>query len=154
MVDSDDSDSSEIPDYREVYENRVRFAETDQQGVVFYGEYFTYQDEAFSAFLRAIDYPHRQMLENGWETRVVNASLDYRASARFEDCVVNDLRISKIGTSSLVSAYRARRRSDDAVLVEGTVTHVAIDAETDESIRVPDDFREAVAAFQGGLPTE
>ncbi|SEW01841.1 acyl-CoA thioesterase [Natrinema salifodinae] len=139
------------PAFRTVFENRVRFAETDQQGVVFYGEYFTFQDEAVSAFLRAIDYDYDRMVENGWQIHVVNSELNYRAGAEFGDVIDNELRVAEIGTSSLAFEYRARRRADDAVLADGTVTHVAVDRETEAPTRIPDAFRQAVAAFQGSL---
>ena len=137
---------------QDVYENRVRFAETDQQGVVFYGEYVTYQDETFNAFVRAIDYGYDRMRREGWETHVVHVDLDYRATAGFEDDVVNAMRVDRIGESSLTAAYRARRKDDDATLAEGHVTHVAV--ADGEPTRVPDDFREAVVAFQDEPPEQ
>ncbi|OAQ52835.1 thioesterase superfamily protein [Natrinema mahii] len=142
------------PAFQPVFENRVRFAETDQQGIVFYGEYFTFQDEAVSAFFRAIDYGYDRMRADGWQIHVVNTELNYRTGAEFEDVIVNELRVADIGTSSLEYEYRARRKVDDAVLADGTVTQVAVDTETEEPTRIPDAFREAVAAFQGGLETD
>lgn len=135
----------------EVYENRVRFAETDQQGVVFYGEYVTYQDEAMAAFLRAIGYDYTTLAEREWDVHVAHVDLDYRAPARFEDEIVNAIRVESIGHTSITFAYRARRKDDDTVLVEGSVTHVAVD-ETGTPTRVPDDFRDAVVAFQDEPP--
>ncbi len=135
----------------EVYENRVRFAETDQQGVVFYGEYVTYQDEAMTAFLRAIGYDYTTLSEREWDVHVAHVDLDYRAPARFEDEIVNTIRVESIGHTSITFAYRARRKDDDTVLVEGSVTHVAVD-ETGTPTRVPDDFRDAVVAFQDEPP--
>lgn len=135
----------------EVYENRVRFAETDQQGVVFYGEYVTYQDEAMTAFLRAIGYDYTTLAEREWDVHVAHVDLDYRAPARFEDEIVNTIRVESIGHTSITFAYRARRKDDDTVLVEGSVTHVAVD-ETGSPTRVPDDFRDAVVAFQDEPP--
>lgn len=135
----------------EVYENQVRFAETDQQGVVFYGEYVTYQDETMSAFLRAIDYDYTTLTDREWDIHVAHLDLDYRAPARFEDEIVNAIRVEAIGHASITFVYRARRKADDTVLVEGRVTHVAVD-ETGSSTRVPDDFRKAVVAFQDEPP--
>lgn len=138
--------------FRTVFENRVRFAETDMQGVVFYGEYFTYQDEAVSAFMREIDYGHERMVEEGWQIHVVNASLDYRDAATFDDRLRNRVRVAEVGSSSLTFDHRVERE-DGTVVAEGTVTHVAVDLETDAPTPIPDAFREAVAAFQGGLET-
>ncbi len=154
-TDADESQRDvDAPSFQPVFENRVRFAETDQQGIVFYGEYFTFQDEAVSAFFRALDYGYDRMLEDGWQIHVVNTELNYRAGAEFEDVIVNELRVAEIGTSSLEYEYRAKRKGDGALLVDGTVTQVAVDTETEEPTRIPDAFREAVAAFQGGLETD
>ena len=139
------------PEFRTVFENRVRFAETDLQGVVFYGEYFTYQDEAISAFFREIGYDHDRMIENGWQVHVVNAALDYRDGAGFGDRLRNRVRVAAVGTSSLTFEHRIER-ADGTLVAEGSVTHVAVDLETEEPTPLPEAFLEAVSAYQGGLP--
>ena len=145
---------SDAPEFQPVFENRVRFAETDQQGIVFYGEYFTFQDEAVSEFFRRIEYSYEEMEADGWQVHVANTELNYRDAAEFGDVLVNELRVVELGTASFTFEYRARRKADDRVLVDGSVTHVAVDLETEEPTPVPDAFREAVADFQGGLPTD
>ncbi|SER68256.1 acyl-CoA thioesterase [Natrinema salaciae] len=153
--DTTDADrASDGPAFQPVFENRVRFAETDQQGIVFYGEYFTFQDEAVSAFLRAIDYGYDRMIDNGWQIHVANTELNYRTGAEFEDVIVNELRVADIGTASLEYEYRATRKHDGELLADGTVTQVAVDLETEETTRIPDAFRDAVATFQGGLASD
>lgn len=148
---SDQEPASDAPDFQPVFENRVRFAETDQQGIVFYGEYFTFQDEAVSEFFRRIEYSYEEMAEDGWQVHVANTELNYRDAAEFGDVLVNELRIVEIGTASFTFEYRVRRQGDDEVIADGSVTHVAVDLETEEPTAVPDAFREAVTAFQGGL---
>ena len=137
----------------DVFENRVRFAETDQQGVVFYGEYVTFQDEAISGFFRAIGYDYDTIRAADWDIHVAHVDLDYRAPARFEDDLVTAVRIERIGHSSIAFATETRRRDDGRVLAEGRVVHVAVDADG-EATRVPDDFREAVVAFQDEPPRQ
>ncbi|MFD1587711.1 acyl-CoA thioesterase [Halorientalis brevis] len=137
-----------------VWENRVRFEETDMQGVVFYGNYVTFQDEASSAYFRAIDYSYGAIAEAGWDIHVVNVDLDYRGQATFEDELVHGFRVATIGESSMTSEYAAWRPADDELLAEGTVTHVAVDGETGDPTRVPDEFREAVIDFQERPPEQ
>lgn len=124
--------------------DRVRFAETDAQGIVFYGTYFTYMDEAFNAYLREIRYRYDRMAEEGWTTHVVHADLDYHAAARFEDLIESRLEITAIGERSLTAAFEARNETTGDLLASGSVIHVAVEHETSEAIRVPDTFREAV----------
>lgn len=138
----------------DVYENRVRFEETDMQGVVFYANYVTYQDETMSEYLRRIGYPYDAFEEAGWDIRVVHVELDYRGSATFDDELINGIRVESIGNSSIDWSYSARQKHDDSPVVEGGVTHVAVDTETGETTRVPQKFREAVVEFQDEPPED
>lgn len=135
-----------------VFRNQVRFQETDRQGIVFYGTFFTYQDEAVNNYLRTIGYPYHRLEENGWTTHTVHADLDYYAPAEFGDTILNRLRIAAISNSSITAEYTAERETDNEKLAEGTVIHVAVDHETTEPIRVPPDFRDAVVDYQHTPP--
>jgi len=139
-------------DLHYVFDNRVRFAETDAQGVVFYGEYVTYQDEAFGAFLRELDKPFGAFEDDGLDLHVVHTDVDYHAQAEFGDDLTNGIRIASFGESSVDFEWACRQRATDEVVATGHVTHVAVDAETGAPTRVPDDFRETVAAFQDAPP--
>lgn len=136
-----------------ILENRVRFAETDLHGHVFYGEFFTYADETFNELLRRIDYPYDRMHAEGWTTNVVHAELDYHAPVEYEDIVENRLRIDRIGERSLTAVYEADVGGEP--VASGEVVHVAVrfgeegdDGEGSAAVPVPDAFREAVAEFQ------
>lgn len=135
-----------------LWENQVRFEETDSQGVVFYGNYVTYQDETFSEFLRQVGYDYHALEDEGWDIHVVHVDLDYRAPATFDDWLVNGIRIDGIRNSSIDFEYACRQRDDGTLVADGSLTHVAVDAETGESTRVPDEFREAVATYQSTPP--
>lgn len=148
---SNDVSADEATDrYHDVWETRVRFAETDAQGIVFFGEYLTYLDETFAAFLEAMDYPYDQLVADGWETHVVNVDVDYHGAAEFADDLVCGVYVDAIRNSSVTFEWRCRRGED--VVTSGTITHVAVDAEGEGTVRVPDAFRDAVVAFQSVAP--
>ncbi|WP_254839480.1 acyl-CoA thioesterase [Natronomonas marina] len=133
-----------------VFENTVRFEETDAQGVVFYGNYVTFQDEAFTAYLEAIGYPYETLRAAEWDVHVVHVDLDYRKPAEFRDRLHNAIRVDAIRESSIEFDYECR--DDDGDLVaDGGLVHVAVD-ESGEPTRVPDEFREAAVAFQETPP--
>lgn len=134
----------------EVFENTVRFAETDAQGIVFYGNYATYQDETFTEFMEAIGYPYDEVEDAGWDVHVVNLELNYRRPAEFRDRLTNAMRVTAIRESSIEFAYECRDEAGEP-LVEGTVVHVAVD-DSGSPTRVPDAFREAVVEFQDEPP--
>lgn len=139
-------------DLHYVFENRVRFAETDAQGVVYYGEYVTFQDETFNAFLRDLGYPYGEFEDAGIDFHVVHTEVDYLAQAGFEDALANGIRVESIGESSVHFAWACRRRAGDAVVATGGLSHVAVDASTGDPTRVPDGFRETVRAYQDEPP--
>ena len=134
----------------EVFENTVRFEETDAQGVVFYGNYVTFQDEAVTAYLEAIGYPYETLRNADWDVHVVHVDLDYRAPAEFRDRLYNAVRVSAVRESSVEFEYECRDKDDDLV-AEGGLVHVAVD-KSGEPTRVPEEFREAVVDFQAEPP--
>lgn len=134
---------------QDVWETTVRFAETDAQGVVFYGEYVTYQDETFSQYLRDIGFAWEDLETEDWDVHVVHTDVDYRSFAEFGDRLVCGIRVTAIRESSMDLEWNCRQ-TDGTLVAEGHLTHVAV--RDGEPTRVPDDFRDAVVAFQPEPP--
>ncbi len=140
-------------DLPQIWENRVRFEETDRQGIVFYGNYVTFQDETVTQFFRETGFDYTQRHQE-WDVHVVNVDLNYHGQADVGDELVHGVRVDTFGTSSMTFEYAARRVDDGSLVVEGSVTHVAVDGETGEPTPIPEDFRESVREFQDEPPTE
>jgi len=132
-----------------VYTMRVRFRDTDIQGHVYFGNYFVFCDEALGAYMRATGTPWQDMVRSGTDMFYVNANCDYMGSARFEEDVHIETRISKFGTSSFTSSFTIRNDRQET-LAKASVTSVCVDPKTREKVTVPDAFRAAVAAFEEG----
>lgn len=64
---------------------RVPYADTDQMGVVYYGNYLTLFERARNELMRACGYTYRQCEEEGWALPVVHAEVDYRRPAKYDD---------------------------------------------------------------------
>lgn len=118
-----------------------RYAEIDQQGVVFFGHYLTWCDEAFTAFQNAIGYPYPAMIADGVDIQIVHAELDYGASVNWGDAVSIEVENEKVGTTSTTTRFSIRRRGDDgeawsdAVVVR--LVHVCVDATEFTKVPVP-----------------
>ncbi len=130
-----------------IYENRVRFAETDAQGVVFYGNYAMYQDEATLEFYRQVGHSYEEVLQGDWEVFIVHLDLDFHASAHFGERLRHGVRIDTFGTTSLSFEYACERIDDGRLIADGSVVHVVVD-EGGEPREVPEDFKADVSAFQ------
>lgn len=125
--------------------NRVWFSDTDAQGVVYYGRYLPYFDQARVEYHR-----HLGRLSVDLGEFVMRAlAVEYHAPARFDDLVECFVRISRMGRSSVTYECAAYRLPDDALMVTATQTAVLVDRETRQPMRIPDGAREPVRAFEG-----
>lgn len=140
-----------MTELHDTFENRARLAETDATGILFYGTYTVYLDEAMSEYLRQINYPWPEMLEEGWSFAVANVELNFQSPTEYGDDIVNSFGISTIGEKSFSGQFEARSAEDGELRADGSITLVAINPETEEPVRIPDDFRERASKYQPGL---
>ena len=90
-------------DFRFVERSRVRWAEVDLQGIVFNGHYLMYFDTAVAGYWRALAMPyHDTMQALQGDLYVRKATLEYEASARYDDVLDIGIRCGRIGNSSMV----------------------------------------------------
>ncbi len=87
---------------------RVRFAETDMQGHVFFGQYLTYFDEALTQYQHAIGMTYADLLAAGVDMFYIRAECDYHSRAFFEETLNVHARVEKIGNSSVTFQFAAR----------------------------------------------
>ncbi len=127
---------------------RVRFAETDQQGHVFFGHYLTYFDEALTQYQHAIGCTYQDLLDAGVDIFYIHAECDYQARAFFEEVLNVHARVGTIGNSSITFEFAAFKAHNDELVATGKIVAVVIDPQTKQPTRVPDMFREAVAKYE------
>jgi acyl-CoA thioester hydrolase len=128
-----------------VHRLRVRFHECDPQGVVFYAQYFAYVDVALTEMWREAFGSYTDVVAAGTDVVVVEAASTFRASARFDDDLDVELRIERLGATSMAMATAIRR--DDELLVDGRIVHVFVDAATMGKKAIPDHMRAALEAY-------
>lgn len=127
---------------------RVRFAETDLQRHVFFGNYFTYFDVAAIEYMRAIGYDYHTMIEGGFDLVYASTRCDYVGRAFFDETLNVHARIGRVGNSSLRFEFDIREAKTGRAVAQGEIVAVTVDAEEMRPVRVPDAFRQAVAAFE------
>jgi YbgC/YbaW family acyl-CoA thioester hydrolase len=128
---------------------RVRWAEIDAQKIVFNGHYLMYFDTALAAYWRALALPYAQSMESlGGDLYVRKATVDYLASARYDDVLDIGMRCARIGTSSILFSGAVFRQ--DQLLVSGELVYVFADPHTQTSTPVPPALREVLLGFEAG----
>ena len=129
-------------------EMRVRFGETDLQGVVFNANYLLYVDTAQMDYLRTIGVPYFDMLERGYDIVIVDASLQFLAPARFDEVLEVYARIYEIGNSSIKMDYEIYEAQSGRFVARAQTAYVIIDKDSQKPVRVPSYIRRAVREFE------
>lgn len=106
---------------------RVRYAETDAQGVVYHANYLVYMEVARGAFTRERGYPYQAMEAAGINLVVADAKLRFRASAGYDDPLTVRLRIRQLRGKVVVFEYRIEQAETGRLLVTAETTHVCVD---------------------------
>jgi acyl-CoA thioester hydrolase len=104
---------------------RVRYAETDQMGVVYHANYFVWFEIGRVELMRALGFEYKQMeAEDDCFIVVVEASCRYLHPARYDELLHVRTRISQAGNRVVKYSYQLLRDSDGSLLASGATMHV------------------------------
>ena len=127
-------------------EVRVRYAETDQMGIVHHANYLVWFELGRSEFCRARGFSYKDMEEKDNALMVVAESYcRYKSPAYYEDVLTIRTQISEVRSRSLRFLYEIHRADDDILLAEGETLHLV----TDENKKVrllPEIYKEMLLA--------
>lgn len=121
-------------------ELKVRYAETDNMGIVYYANYLVWFEVGRTEYLLAQGMDYRDVEKDGLFMAVVESHATYKAPARYGDVVVVETTPTQVKNSSLRFDYRVVRSSDKKLLCEGYTTHVLIDKEMKPK-KIPEKIR-------------
>lgn len=124
---------------------RVRYAETDQMGVVYYANYLIWFEIGRTEFCRQHGFEYRDMeQQDGLCIIVAEASCRYKSSAHYDDEIEVRTCLRAMRRRVLVFGYEICRAGDHQLLAEGETTHVVVDR-TGRACALPDKYRELFA---------
>lgn len=124
------------------YRQRVRFGETDLQGVVYYANYLLYAEVGRVAFLRQLGVEYeRDLLAQGVDFTIGEASVRYRAPLRFDDEFDIKVQVGELRQSSWSLEY-AIDRADGQQCALATTVQVMLDRASSRPTRIPPGLRE------------
>lgn len=119
-------------------EYRVPYADTDQMGVVYYGNYLTIFERARNELMRACGYTYRDCEREGWALPVTHAEVDYRRPAKYDDLLEVTAWCSAHKGVRIEISCEVRRKGEDAILVSGFTRHAFVSTETFRPVPPPD----------------
>jgi acyl-CoA thioester hydrolase len=123
---------------------RVRYAETDQMGVVYYANYFVWFEVGRTDLLRAAGWSYREMEADGVGLPVIEAHCDYRLPARYDDEIDVKTGGALLSPIRIEFTYDVTRAADGTTLATGRTVHAALDR-TGRPCRLPDRVKELFA---------
>jgi acyl-CoA thioester hydrolase len=125
---------------------RVRYAETDQMGVVYHANYLVWFEVGRVEFIRQMGLSYKVMeQEEGCMIAVVEASARYKAPARYDDELVIETRLESARGVVIRFGYRIVRVADGMLLCEGETVHVVVGRDM-KVRRLPEKYAERFAA--------
>jgi acyl-CoA thioester hydrolase len=105
---------------------RVRYAETDKMGVVYYANYFVWFEVARADLLRNAGWSYREMEREGFSLPVIEAHCDYHQSARYDDELEVRTSGERVSPVRVAFRYVVVRPSDETTIASGRTVHATI----------------------------
>jgi acyl-CoA thioester hydrolase len=127
---------------------RVRYAETDQMGVVYYANYLVWCEIGRVEYFRQLGWDYKQMeIDDDCHLPVVEANCRYRAPARYDDEIVIETSVTAVRTYIIKFSYRILRIVADGhqLLAEAETVHVTVDKQMQKK-PLPDKYQQAIRA--------
>lgn len=116
---------------------RVRYAETDQMGVVYYGNYAQYFEMGRTEWLRKFGISYKWMEDNGILLPVIDLNVKFKQSAYYDDLLTIKTELQKLPTIRIAFNYGILNQKNE-LITTGSTTLVFVDKETKKPIMAPD----------------
>ena len=123
---------------------RVRYAETDRMGVVYYANYLVWFEVGRTEWLREAGWTYRAMEDEGLSLPVIEAQCAYKLSAAYDDELEIRTTGRRVSGVRLAFDYEIVRRADAAVVATGHTVHATLD-QSGRPVRLPARVKELLA---------
>ena len=126
----------------------MTYADTDKMGIIYYARYFRYFEIGRTELMRSLGIRYRD-LETDWKLflPVTQAQCDYLGPSRYDDLLVVDTWLARLGPASVTFRYEIQDRDSGSRLVaRGFTRHVVVD-ERWRPTRIPPNFRHMLAPY-------
>ena len=129
---------------------RVRFAETDAQGIAHHASFVVWLEVARVAYLERHAGGYQAIRDRGIEALTTGVHLEYHGAADFDETLRVRVRGRDVRGARL--AYEDRIERGDELVAEGYTRHATVDRETYRPTRVPDWLVDAIATAEAAAP--
>jgi len=135
-----------VDEFRFSTELKVRFSETDAQGVAHHAAYLDWLEVARVEYLAQIEGGYQGLRDQGIEATTLEAHVRYRAPARFDDELVIRTRCGDVRGARFRFDYVIEREGEP--IADGWTTHACVDAQTLRPTRMPERLKAELARVE------
>ena len=128
------------------FQVRVRYAETDQMGVVYHGNYAQYFEMGRVEWLRNLGLSYKWMEENGIMLPVVSLSMNYKKPARYDDLLTVKTLFKKLTSVRIEFDYEIYNEEGELLTIGNSIL-VFVDTKTGRPVLPPKYVTERLADF-------
>ncbi len=129
---------------------RVRFAETDAQGVVYNGSYFTYLEVGRVEYFRRIGLSFQG---SQYDLTLAEASCRYHSPAKFDDILDIYVRVAHVQNTSFVFEYLIQHRDTGRRVATARTVMVVLDRKTKKPVKLPQALRDTIEKMEKNPPS-
>ncbi len=129
---------------------RVRYAETDQMGIVYYGNYAQYFEIGRVESIRQLGYSYKEMEEDGVMLPVVEVHIKYLRSAVYDDLLTIRTTLRELPVDHKITFHSEVLNEKGKLLTTGMVTLYFLDTKTRKKREMPEKMKERLASFFEG----
>ena len=123
---------------------RVRYAETDQMGVAYHGEYFAWFEVGRTDLLRGRGLTYRELEKEGLRLPVIETHARFLRPAYYDDVLEIRTEIESLSGARVAFSYEVHREGTEGALATGSTAHAAVDLQG-RPRRLPADLRSLLA---------
>ncbi|MGA7269634.1 MAG: thioesterase family protein, partial [Acidimicrobiia bacterium] len=135
-----------VMDWPVTYTRKIRYSDTDAQGIVFNANYARYFDDALTDLFDLVGYPWGEV-----EIVMRRTEIDFHSTARLGDVLVTGARVERIGTTSLTMQLATWDEASRRTVAEARQVQVVVSGDDFRPIPVPAELVAAIEAVQGAV---
>ncbi len=128
---------------------RVRYADTDQMRIVYYGKFFEYFEQGRSDLLRSINLPYSEIEQMGFYLPVIEAHADYKRTAQYDDLLKITTHLREVPVARVRIDYEVAKDGETGIVATGHTVHSFVSSSTGKPTRAPARFLEAIEQAMG-----
>lgn len=123
----------------------VRYGETDQMGVVYYGNYALYYEQGRTEAMKHLGFSYREMEDNGIIMPVIEMNCKYQKSAKYDDVLIIKTLLKELPSRKMT--FFSEVYKDDVLINSGQVTLLFFNKKLNKVVSVPENLLELLKPY-------